>query len=157
MRSLLILLWAVLPLAAYGQLFPPRFAVTGITPSALESCTLGDTCTKTVVITGEGFDTALKGCITTCPGPAVRFGTSFATIVTITDTAVTVIPPVHAAGTVDVSVAGITLFDFVVVKGGFTYLDPAVKVPTLDGGPTVLCAIALALVALLMLRLHPAP
>lgn len=126
------------------------FQITGVTPSAAFSCLSALGCTTAVKVQGQGFIAALTGCVVICPGgPDVRFGGQSGTITNITDTQITVILPVHAPGTVDVTVFGVAPGDTITLPAGFTFLDPA-AIPLLDGRTSALLALALALIGWVM-------
>jgi len=127
------------------------FQVTGVTPPAAYSCPSAPGCTTTVTVQGHGFNTALTGCVLTCPiEPQALFGSQPGIITNITDTQITVILPVHPPGTVDVTVVGIDpAGDSTTLPAGFTFLDPA-AIPLLDGRTAALLALALAIVGWIM-------
>jgi hypothetical protein len=124
------------------------FQVTGVTPAAAYSCLSPPACTV-VTVQGHGFN-AIAGCNILCLGPYVLFGDQYAIIGPITDTQITVRLPVHAPGTVDVTVIGLSGNGSSTLPAGFTFLDPAATIPLLDGRTAALLALALALIGWVM-------
>ena len=145
-----ILVCGVVLVAMAQQGRAASFQITGVTPPVAYSCLSALGCTTTVTVQGQGFIDALTGCTIICPGgPDVRFGGKSGVITNITDTQITVILPVHAPGTVDVTVFGLAPGDSNTLSAGFTFLDPA-AIPLLDVGTAALLALALALIGWIM-------
>lgn len=145
-----ILVCGVVLVAMSQQALAASFQVTGVTPPAAYSCLSALGCTATVTVQGQGFNDALTGCMIICPGgPDVRFGGTSGTITNITNTQITIILPVHAPGTVDVTVFGLAPGDSNTLPAGFTFLDPA-AIPLLDGRTATLLALALTLIGWVM-------
>lgn len=142
------LIYSLLLVSSAQQVCAASFQVTGVSPPTAYSCPSAQSCTV-VTVQGQGFN-AIAGCTATCFGPHVLFDGAEGTIGTITDTQITVRLPVHAPGTVDVTVVGLAPNpESSTLTAGFTFLDPA-TIPVLDQRAALLLALSIAFIGWFM-------
>ncbi len=81
--------------------------------------------------TAGGFQVAVSG-VNFTGATAVYFGSTLGTILSLSDTSISVIAPAHFAGTVDVTVVNLAGTSFVNPADHFTYLNSQLPAPTVQ-------------------------